>query len=74
MIKGQIKFDKIFDEWTKDISLFIQFKVAAADICIFVIWCESSAKAAVQNFRLVFFTETDLSSFFKVFQQIATMK
>ena len=40
------------------------FKVSATDIWFFVIWCESLVKVTVQNFRLLFLTETDLNSFF----------
>ena len=38
-------------------------KVAVADIWFFGIWCEYLVEVAVQNFRSLFLTETDLKSF-----------
>ena len=39
------------------------FKVSATDIWFFGIWCETLVEVTVQNFRLLFLTETDLKSF-----------
>ena len=41
------------------------FRDSATDIWFFDVWCESLLKVTVQNFRLLFLTETDLKSFFE---------
>ena len=39
------------------------FKSSATDIFFYGIWCESLVEVTVQNFRLLFLTETDLKTF-----------